>query len=176
MSERKTNELWEWTKALGLALILALGIHQFVFAQFLVDGESMMPTMQNRERLIVNKLVYHLHKPEHGDIVVFQYPADPSKDFIKRVIGLPGDVIEIREGKVYRNGEALQEPYLGEPTNGVFGPVKVPDGTLFVMGDNRNNSKDSRDRSVGFVPLNLVVGRADLVFWPPEKFKLFPFK
>lgn len=176
MSERAANETWEWMKALGLAIILALGIHQFVFAQFLVDGESMMPTLKDRERLIVNKLVYRLHKPEHGDIIVFQYPADKSKDFIKRVIGLPGDTIEIRGGKVYRNGAVLQEPYLGEPTNDVFGPVKVPEGKVFVLGDNRNNSKDSRDRTVGFVPYDLVVGRADLVFWPPGQFKLFPFK
>ncbi|MFC4768674.1 signal peptidase I [Effusibacillus consociatus] len=176
MSERTTNETWEWIKALGLAVILALGIHQFVFAQFLVDGESMMPTMEDHERLIVNKIIYRIHKPEHGDIIVFQYPADKSKDFIKRVIGLPGDKIEVRGGKVYRNGAELAEPYLGEATNGSFGPVTVPEGKLFVMGDNRNNSKDSRDGSVGFVPFDLVVGRADVVFWPPDKFELFPFK
>jgi signal peptidase I len=176
MSEQSTNETWEWVKALGLAILLALVIHQFVFAQFLVDGESMMPTMEHRERLIVNKLVYRFHPPERGDIIVFQYPADPSKDFIKRVIGVPGDTIEVRGGKVIRNGEALNEDYLGELTNGAYGPVPVKPGSLFVMGDNRNNSKDSRDPSVGMVPYDLVVGRADLVFWPLEKFSLFPFK
>lgn len=176
MSERSTNETWEWVKALGLAVLLALVIHQFVFAQFLVDGESMMPTMEHRERLIVNKLIYRFHPPEQGDIIVFQYPSDTSKDFIKRVIGMSGDTIEVKNGKVYRNGEALDERYLGEPTNGAYGPVKVKPGTLFVMGDNRNNSKDSRDPLVGMVPNDLVVGRADLVFWPMDKFKLFPFK
>lgn len=176
MSEQKTNETWEWIKALGLAVILAFIIHQFVFAQFLVDGESMMPTMEHHERLIVNKLVYRLHEPQHGDIIVFQYPSDTSKDFIKRVIGLPGDTIEVRDHKVFRNGQELDEGYLGEPTNGTYGPVQVPANRLFVMGDNRNNSKDSRDSMVGFVPYDLVVGRADLVFWPLNKFELFPFK
>ncbi|GAX91422.1 signal peptidase I [Effusibacillus lacus] len=176
MSDRSSNETWEWIKALGLAVVLALGIHQFVFAQFLVDGESMMPTMEHRERLIVNKLIYRIHKPEYGDIIVFKYPADKSKDFIKRVIGLPGDTVEVKGGKVYRNGQELKEPYLGEPTNGTWGPEKVPEGKIFVMGDNRNNSKDSRDRTVGFIPYDLVVGRADLVFWPLNKFELFPFK
>ncbi|BCJ85229.1 signal peptidase I [Effusibacillus dendaii] len=175
-SENKKNETWEWIKSLGIAIILALAIHQFVFAQFMVDGESMMPTMQNQERLIVNKLIYHIHSPQRGEIIVFQYPSDTTKDFIKRVIGLPGDTIEVKGGKVYRNGQALNEPYLGEPTFGAYGPVTVPTGKVFVMGDNRNNSKDSRDPSVGFVPDNLVVGRADLIFWPVSNMKLFPFK
>lgn len=176
MSEHSKNETWEWVKALGLAVILALLIHQYVFAQFLVEGESMMPTMENREHLIVNKLVYRLHKPEHGDIIVFKYPSDTTKDYIKRVIGVPGDTIEVRDEKVYRNGKPLDEPYLGEPTSKPYSPVKVEEGKLFVMGDNRNFSKDSRDPSVGMVPYDLIVGRADLVFLPIDKFKLFPFK
>jgi signal peptidase I len=160
------KEAWEWGKSLLVAFLLALLIRQFAFAIFMVDGQSMVPTLEDKERLVVNKLVYHLHTPEYNDIVVFKYPADPSKDFIKRVIGLPGDKIEIRDYKVFRNGVELKEDYIAEPTatsNGVF---QVPDGTVFVLGDNRNYSKDSRDPMVGYVPFDAIIGRAEFVWWP----------
>ncbi|ASS75680.1 signal peptidase I [Tumebacillus algifaecis] len=165
------REAWEWGKSLLIALLLALLIRQFAFAIFMVDGQSMVPTLEDKERLVVNKMVYYLHKPEYNDIVVFEYPADPTKDFIKRVIGLPGDTIEIRDYKVFRNGEELKENYIAEPTatnNGVF---QVPDGTIFVLGDNRNYSKDSRDPAVGYVPYDAVIGRAEFVWWPFDHFR-----
>lgn len=175
-AKKRKSETWEWVRALLIALLLAWIIRQFLFAIFLVDGESMVPTLQNQERLVVNKLIYHIRPPKDGEIIIFQYPADPSKDFVKRVMGTPGEVIEVKNNKVYRNGQPLNEPYLAEPTLGNFGPVTVPPGHVFAMGDNRNNSKDSRDPTVGFVPDENIVGRADLVFWPLSEFQWFPFE
>jgi signal peptidase I len=169
--KKAANEAWEWAKSLLFALVLAFVIRQFFFAIFMVDGLSMYPTLDDKERLVVNKIVYRLHNPEYNDIVVFKYPADPSKDFIKRVIGLPGDKIEIHDFKVFRNGVELDEPYINEPTSTVNGSYTVPPGTVFVMGDNRNASKDSRDPSVGYVPFENIIGRAEFVWWPLSKIR-----
>ncbi|MGZ4133812.1 MAG: signal peptidase I [Tumebacillaceae bacterium] len=177
--KRAGKEAWEWTKALLIAVVLAFLLRQFFLANFMVDGTSMVPTLQDREHLIVNKMVYHLHSPHYNDILVFKYPGDTSKDFIKRVIGLPGDKIEVREYKVFRNGKELNEPFIAEPTAPDVDPnhqtFVVPPNTVFVMGDNRNRSKDSRDPSVGYVPDANIVGRADLVFWPLKAIR-FPRK
>lgn len=170
--KKAANEAWEWIKALAVAVVLALLIRHFLFAIFMVDGESMWPTLNNTERLVVNKIVYDLHNPEYNDILVFQYPGDTSKDYIKRVIGLPGDKIEVRNYKVIRNGEELHESYIAEPTSIGEGVYEVPEGTVFVMGDNRNHSKDSRDPTVGYVPFELVIGRAEMVWWPFNAFRL----
>ncbi|CAB3392618.1 MAG: signal peptidase I [Kyrpidia sp.] len=170
------RELWEWAVAIAVALLLAYLIRLFVFEIFVVDGESMEPTLHNEERLIVDKLVYDFHPPQYGDVVIFRYPGDPSQDFVKRVIGLPGDRIEIRDGVVYRNGQPLSEPYIAAPPRAPYGPVVVPPGHLFVMGDNRNHSKDSRDPTVGMVPDANVIGRADVIFWPFSQFRIQPFR
>lgn len=177
--KRAGKEAREWIKSLLVALVLAFLIRQFFFANFMVDGTSMVPTLQNREYLIVNKMVYHLHSPQYNDIVVFKYPGDTSQDYIKRVIGLPGDKIEVRDYKVFRNGKELNEPFINEPTIPNPEPAlrnfTVPAGTIFVLGDNRNLSKDSRDPTVGYVPDANIVGRADLV-WLPLKNIRFPRK
>ncbi|HEU4963509.1 MAG TPA: signal peptidase I [Bacilli bacterium] len=171
--KKKNNEAWEWIKALVVAVILALLIRQFLFAIFMVDGESMWPTLNNTERLVVNKIVYDLHKPEYNDIIVFKYPGDTTKDYVKRVIGLPGDTIEIKDYKVYRNGEELHESFIAEPTSvGEGNTYKVPEGTMFVMGDNRNHSKDSREATVSYVPFDLLIGRAEVVWWPFSAFRV----
>ncbi|MDI3257199.1 MAG: signal peptidase I [Kyrpidia sp.] len=181
-SEGKTSgrsswrELWEWAVAIVVALLLAYLIRLFVFEIFVVDGESMEPTLHNEERLIVDKIVYDFGSPYYGDVVIFRYPADPTQDFVKRVIGLPGDRIEIRNGVVYRNGQPLSEPYIAELPRAPYGPVVVPPGHLFVMGDNRNHSKDSRDPTVGMVPDGNVIGRADVIFWPFSRFRFQPFQ
>jgi signal peptidase I len=174
--EKMKSEVWDWVRSIAIALLLAFLIREYLFAVFMVDGESMIPTLQDRERLLVNKVVYHLHQPQDGEIIIFKYPADPSKDFVKRVMATPGETIEVKNNRVYRNGKPLNEPYLGEPTLGHYGPVTVPPGHVFAMGDNRNFSKDSRDPSVGFVPYENIVGRADLVLWPFQKFQWFPFR
>ncbi|MCF6094344.1 signal peptidase I [Microaerobacter geothermalis] len=170
------NEVWEWVKALAFAVVLAILIRSFLFAPFVVDGESMMPTLKDRERLIVNKFIYLIGEPKKGDIIVFH--ATPEKDYIKRVIALGGETVEVRNDQLYVNGEPVDEPYLepekkqarldGFPLTGDFGPVFVPEGSIFVMGDNRRNSKDSR--MIGPIPKERVVGRADIVFWPIEQF------
>ncbi|MDP4083016.1 MAG: signal peptidase I [Bacillota bacterium] len=166
---KKKNELWEWTKALLIAVILAAVIRYFLFAPIVVDGLSMMPTLKDQDRMIVNKLSYEIGKPHRFDIIVFHAPE--GKDYIKRVIGLPGDNIEYKNDTLYVNGKAYKEPYLDEykkqvadgPLTGSF-KEKVPKGEIFVMGDNRRFSKDSRH--IGPVPLSKVVGKTSVVYWP----------
>jgi len=169
-----SEEIKDWVVSIAIAVALALFIRYFIVELYLVEGPSMRPTLVNSERLVVNKFIYYFRTPLQGEILVFRYPRDPSRDFIKRVIGVPGDVMEVREGQVYRNGELLKEPYILEMTRGSFPATKVPEGHLFVMGDNRNNSEDSRSRAVGFVPNEMVKGKAILVFWPPSEFKTLP--
>ncbi|MDW7739894.1 MAG: signal peptidase I [Bacillota bacterium] len=160
------KEVWDWLKSILIAIALAMLIRLFLFEVFVVEGRSMYPTLIETERLMVNKIVYHFDEPEIGDIVVFEY--EPGRDFIKRVIGVGGDRVEIKNGRVYINSELLEEPYLLEDMDMYdFGPVEVPPGYLFLMGDYRQNSMDSRDPRVGFVSLSHLKGRAFFIFWPP---------
>jgi len=159
-------EIWDWIRSILIAVILAIVIRLFLFEVFVVEGRSMYPTLHETERLMVNKIVYHFDEPQSGDIVVFEY--QPGRDFIKRVIGVAGDKVEIVDGNVYINGVKLDEPYLPEDLNYYdYGPVEVPTGSYFVMGDYRQNSMDSRDSRVGFVSRDHLKGRAFFIFWPP---------
>lgn len=160
------SELREYIEALLIAIILALFIITFIAQSFVVQGRSMEPTLHNGQRLLVDKLTYRFRPPARGEIVVFRYPADPRRKFIKRVIGLPGEEVMIRDAIVYINGQPLQEPYINGPTYGDWGPRKVPENGYFVLGDNRNNSDDSRFPDVGFVPRKLLMGRAVFSYWP----------
>ncbi|HHX75661.1 MAG TPA: signal peptidase I [Firmicutes bacterium] len=164
MSEPVKNDIWEWIKSILVAIILTLVIRAFLVEVFLVQGESMLPTLHDRERLLVSKVQYYFREPRQGEIVVFK--ATEERDFIKRVIATPGDEILIESGGVYVNGEKLQEEYVLENAWETFGPVVVPEDTVFVMGDNRNNSMDSRHPNVGFVELGRIKGKAMFVFWP----------
>jgi len=166
------SELLEWGKAFALAVILALVIRMFLVEVYVVDGHSMQPSLLNSERVLVNKFAYRLGAPVPMDVVVFRYPKEPWRDFIKRVVAVEGQTVEVRDGHVYVNGQSIDEPYLQSPTHGVYGPEIVPAGTVFVMGDNRNFSLDSRDVSVGFVPLANVKGKAMAVFWPLPSLRL----
>lgn len=166
------SEVMEYVEAFVIAVVLAGFIITFVAQSFLVQGSSMEPTLHNGERLLVNKFIYRFRLPDRGDIVVFKYPADPKRKFIKRVVALPGDEVEIREGKVFINDMALKEDYTLDQTYGSYGPEVVPDKSIFVMGDNRNNSEDSRFSDVGFVPLTSVVGEAFVIYWPPNRIGL----
>ncbi len=159
-----SKEIWEWVRSIAIAVLLAIIIRVFLFEPYIVEGASMFPTLDNHERLVVNKLVYHLNDPQQGDIVVFSHP--PYPDYIKRVIGVSGDRIEIKEGVVLVNDLPLEEPYLLEAPYMEFEPVVVPEGHVFVMGDNRNNSTDSRAKHVGFIPVDKVKGKALFVYWP----------
>ncbi len=168
------TELLEWGKALVLAVILALFIRVLLVETYLVDGNSMQPSLHDRERVLINKLVYRFSAPDSSDVVVFRYPGDTSRDFIKRIVAVEGQTVEIKNGQVYIDGEPRDEPYLKTPTHGGFGPEVVPEGTIFVMGDNRNFSLDSRDPSVGFVPVANIRGKAMIIFWPLPALRLVP--
>jgi len=161
----------EVVETILIAVVLALVVRGFVVETFVVLGPSMDPTLQDLERLFVNKIVYRLHEPTRGDIVVFAYPRDPTRDFIKRVIGLPGETVEIRDGRVFIDGSFIEEPYVVYADSyGDYGTVTVPTGHVFVMGDNRRNSEDSR--YFGPVPLVNLRGKAFLIYWPVSLFGL----
>lgn len=168
------EEVKDWLISIVVAVVLAFLIRQFVVELYIVDGPSMRPTLQSQQRLVVNKFIYSFREPEKGEILVFQYPRDPSRDFIKRVIATPGDTVEIKDGRVLVNDQVLSEDYILEKTRGDYPKSTVPQGTVFVMGDNRNNSEDSRFADVGFVPDALIKGKAVLVFWPVADLKSLP--
>ena len=168
------EEAKDWMISILVAVVLAFVIRTFIVELYIVDGPSMRPTLESHERLVVNKFIYAFRAPEKGEILVFQYPRDTSRDFIKRVIATQGDTIEIKEGRVYVNDKMLDETYILEKTRSEYPKSVVPEGTVFVMGDNRNNSEDSRFADVGFVPYHLIKGKAVLVFWPIGAFKALP--
>jgi signal peptidase I len=151
-----------------LAVVLYFGINA-VSARVRVDGFSMKPTLQDGEYVLVNRLAYKTGAPARGDIIVFSFPMDEQQDLIKRVIGLPGETVNIRDGKVLINGSLLSESYIAQKP--VYnGEWTVPDGQLFVLGDNRNDSKDSHQW--GLLPFENVIGKAVLIYWPAPEWKL----
>ena len=178
-----------------MAFVLALIIRTFLFQAFFIPSPSMENTLMEGDRVLVNKIPYYFHDPHRGDIIVFENPhptvttdrgvvggffhwlfqglgfqQPENEDFIKRVIGLPGDVVEGKHGSVYVNGQKLDEPYLTQTTQ-PFDAHTVPAGKLFVMGDNRGNSLDSRF-GLGYVPIDKVIGEAFIKIWPPSRFGL----
>ena len=176
-NSRQDNEsswLGELGRTIGLSIVLALGIRTFVAEARWIPSESMVPTLQKYDKLIVDKLSYHFTSPQRGDIVVFS-PTDniikenPTlKDaFIKRVIGLPGDKVEVKGGRVYINDRPLREKYIETAPQYQYGPVTVPSDSYLMLGDNRNNSYDSH--FWGFVPRDHIIGRAIVRFWPPNR-------
>lgn len=158
--------LREFGETMVGALVLAAIIVLFVARAFTVDGPSMLPTLQTGERLLIDKITYRIREPRRGDVIVFRYPSDPRQYYIKRVVGLPGDDVHITGGLLYINGSVIHEEYTSGPIQREYGPYTVPNGSYFVLGDNRNNSEDSRSRGVGAVPRDLIVGRALMRFWP----------
>ena len=150
-------------QTITLAVVLFVGIN-LVSARVRVDGISMMPTLENGEFVLVNKLSYRLGEINRGDIIVFDFPLNPNEELIKRVIGLPGDTIRADNGQVYVNGQKLNEPYIANAPR-YSGSWQVKEGEVFVLGDNRNNSNDSKDW--GLLPAENVVGKAILIYWPP---------
>jgi signal peptidase I len=156
----------EFGESILIALVIAGFIIIFIAQIFVVEGGSMEPTLHDGQRLLVDKLTYRFREPRRGEIVVFRYPADPKRNFIKRVMGLPGDEIEIKNWTVYVNDVPISEEYINGPTYNDFGPVVVPEDSYFVLGDNRNRSQDSRYSDVGFVPKSNILGKALFVIWP----------
>lgn len=172
MAQAPKSVFQEYVEAIVMAVVLAAFIMTFIARSFSVEGQSMEPTLHNGERLLVDELSYRFRAPQRGEIVVLRFPADPRYRFIKRVIGIPGDNIVVQGGRVVLNGTPLEEGYIKEPVLGEFGPFVVPPGTVFVMGDNRNHSEDSRFPPVGYVPRKLLVGRAIVRFWPVTRLSL----
>jgi signal peptidase I len=167
--EFKKSELRETIESIAGSVITILFIMIFLFQSYKVDGSSMEPTLAHNQRLLVDKITYRFRLPRTGEIIVFKYPRDPEKKFIKRVIAVEGQDISIYDGQVKVNGLVLEENYIKETTQGDFEWTIVPTDSIFVMGDNRNRSLDSRDTdNVGYVPLENVVGRAVVVYWPPR--------
>ncbi|MGH9132369.1 MAG: signal peptidase I [Ilumatobacteraceae bacterium] len=168
---RTTRAVIDWIVVVGIALLVAVLVRTFLLAHFVVDGTSMETTLETGDRVFVNKLSYRLHDPNRGDVVVLhQIGGSSERDLIKRVIGLPGEEIEISSCEVTIDGRRLVEPYL-DPTvvtpgncGGDFGPAVVPEDSVFVMGDNRAGSSDSR--ALGPIHESDLVGRAFVVFWP----------
>lgn len=179
MTNQKEPSSWQdtvsdWMISIIVAVVLAFCIRTFIVEPYLVSGTSMVPTLQNRERLLVNKFIYFVNEPKKGEIVVFKYPSDTNRDFIKRVIATGGDTIEMVDGKVFVNGKQIKEPYIKEPFHSNYRKVVVPKDHIFVMGDNRNNSEDSRFSDVGFVPDSLIKGKASIIFWPIANWRSLP--
>ncbi|MFN8439160.1 MAG: signal peptidase I [Caldilineaceae bacterium] len=159
--------LRELIETVVLSLILFLIIRQ-VIQNYRIESTSMLPNFHEGQFVLVNKLAFKLGEPHRGEVIVFHNPEMPSEDFIKRIIGLPGDTVEIRGTEVYIDGKLLPEPFNHNLPTQSFGPVSVEPNTLFVMGDNRPNSKDSR--VIGAIPEELLVGKAWLRVWPLSEF------
>ena len=164
------HEIRVWTRDLLIAIGLALVIIVFLYQPVKVEGTSMAPLLSDQERIFINKFVYRFEPIQRGDVVVFWYPLDRSKSFIKRVIGLPGETVEIRQGILTVNGAVVPEPYVPPQYEDLndFGPMRVPKDNYFVMGDHRISSNDSR--VFGPVASRYIYGRAVFAYWPVEHF------
>jgi signal peptidase I len=190
ISTKVKSEIREWTESIIIALILALIIRTFLVQAFKIPSGSMIPTFEIGDRIFVNKMVYGarvpftdirlpaLKEPQRGDIIIFISPETPTKDFVKRLIGLPGDTVEIKNGNIYINGKMLEGPmsirsnyYYNRGNYGKEGePITVPKGSYFALGDNSANSRDSR--YWGFVPKKNLIGKAFLVYWPLTRVRI----
>ena len=164
------SEIRVWARDLLIAVGLALVIIIFLYQPVKVEGTSMAPLLSDQERIFINKFVYRFESIHRGDVVVFWYPLDRSKSFIKRVIALPGEMVEIRQGILYVDGRAVAEPYVPPQYEDLsdFGPVRVPNDCYFVMGDHRISSNDSR--VFGPVASRFIYGRAVFAYWPVDHF------
>ncbi|HUC54617.1 MAG TPA: signal peptidase I [Candidatus Cybelea sp.] len=164
------NEIRVWTRDLLIAIGLALVIIVFLYQPVKVEGTSMAPLLSDQERIFINKFVYRFEPIQRGDVVVFWYPLDHSKSFIKRVVGLPGETVQIRQGAVYVNGKMVPEPYVPPQYEDLsdFGPKTVEPDSYFVMGDHRISSNDSR--VFGTVAGRFIYGRAVFAYWPVDHF------
>ncbi|MBF7083599.1 signal peptidase I [Desulfallas sp. Bu1-1] len=161
----------EILESVAIAVLLAVLIRMFVFQPFVIPSGSMEPTLQVGDRIMVSKFTYHFTEPKRGDIIVFKFPLDPSRNFVKRAIGTGGETVSIRNSRLYINGRQVPEDYLPAGLRFAdYGPVEVPPGSYFMMGDNRNNSDDSR--VWGMLPGENIVGKAVLIYWPLNRIRL----
>lgn len=174
-----TDKWKNWGEPFVIALILAIVIRTYILGPYKIPTGSMIPTFLIGDRIFVDKVTFRFREPKAGEIIVFKYPMDQKKDFVKRLVGLPGDRIEIREGKLYINGNVMDDPpfsnyYYYNREDWKYGKsgqtIEVPEGQFFVLGDNSDQSSDSR--YWGFVPKKDLVGRAVIIWWPPNRIKL----
>ena len=176
------KELTEWAKSIVISVILVIIIRQFIMIPYLVVGESMQPNFQNNDRVIVNRLMYYVHGPERSDVIVAHAPKI-EKDIIKRVVAVSGDTVQVKGDELCINKYCSIEPYLEtiiqerqlahKQYNQLdYGPAVVPNDHVFALGDNRSNSMDSRFDEIGMIPVNEVVGRVDIRFWPLHDFSI----
>ena len=158
-----------WLRDLAISLCISAFVIVFLYQPVKVEGTSMLPGLEDQERIFINKFVYRLEPIERGDVVVFRYPRDPSKSYIKRVIAVPGDRVAIRDGRVFVNGDPLPEPYVPWQYRDFrsLSEIVVPPQAYFVLGDHRSLSNDSRE--FGPVPAEFVAGKAVFIYWPMEK-------
>jgi signal peptidase I len=166
---RASARMRTWLRDLLISVVVSFFIITFLYQPVKVEGTSMAPQLHDQDRLFINKFAYNFEKIERDDVVVFYYPRDTQKSYIKRVIGLPGDTVRIVDGQVFVNGRAIDEPYVPERYRDVrsMDPFRVPEGQYFVMGDHRSISSDSRD--FGAVERGLIYGKAAFVYWPREE-------
>lgn len=161
---------FDFAKTLVVAFVLAQLVMVGVAQAFQVEQYSMEPTLLPHDRVLVNKIIYRIREPNRGDVIVLRYPRDPNRNYIKRIVAVPGDVVEIKNGHLHVSGTPVQEMYLNGTPSGDFGPETVPAESFFVLGDNRNNSEDSR--AFGSLSRTHVIGRAALIYWPPQRIRL----
>jgi len=182
--KKRHSELFEWIKVIVVALTVAFLVRTFIFSPIVVDGPSMLPTLEDRDKMIVNKFTYRFNEPDRFDIVVFH--ATMKNDFIKRVIGLPGEHVAVEDHQLYIDGEKTAEPFInGEDVEDDISSFltsdftleelegnheTIPNGHVLVLGDNRNNSTDSR--SLGVIPMDEIVGKASIIFFPFDRMEM----
>lgn len=163
------KETIEWIGVIVAAIVFSLFINFCIIVNARVPSSSMETTIMTGDRIVGFRLSYAFSDPKRGDIMIFKFPDDESVLFVKRLIGMPGDTVEVHDGNVYINGEVLDEPYLNVVTEGNFGPYQVPEDSYFMMGDNRNNSMDSRYWENTFLKRDKVVGKAIFRYFPSIK-------
>lgn len=172
---RFVSELWDWIKSISVALVIVVLVNHFLFSQSVVEGHSMEPTLEDGERLFINRVLYRFQEPHYGDIVVFKdpQPINGQQDYlVKRVVAEAGDEVEIREGNLYINGKLVEETYVDtDIEDGNYGPYTVEEDHVFVMGDNRKRRASRDSRSFGAINCQSVIGRADWIIWPLVKIK-----
>lgn len=166
------SQLREFIEQIAIAAVLAFFIITFVMQSFIVDGPSMEPSFYDRERLFVNKFIYRFRDPVRGEVIVFDPSLPNSKPFIKRVIGLPGEIVHLRDGAVFIDGEPLSEDYIKDMPLRNYGPYEVGQDEYFVLGDNRSNSSDSRFSQVGMVNIDDITGKAFWAYWPINRMRI----
>lgn len=175
---KQKNEWLDLIKIVVIAVAIALSVRTFLFSPIIVDGPSMLPTLEDRDQMIVNKIGYRMNQPKRFDIVVFH--ASAKKDFIKRVIGLPGEHIMVKDRQLYIDGVEVEESYLNDENRSYQSEFDlkdlpgsyetIPEGYVLVLGDNRNNSTDSR--SFGLIAIDDIVGKASVIYWPPRRIQV----